>query len=89
MIRKFKKIFQEKSEVYLSVKVRPNADKTCIKEIMSNETIKVNLAAAPERGKANKELIKFLAKQFGIITDNVKIISGAGERLKLVKIIKQ
>jgi len=89
MIRKFKKIFQEKGEIYLRVKVRPNADKTCIKEIMSDETIKVDLAAAPERGKANQELIKFLAKQFGIITNNIKIISGAGERLKLVKIIKQ
>jgi hypothetical protein len=88
MFVKFKKFYQEKGEVYLRVKVRPNASKTCVKEIMADETVKIDLAAAPEKGKANQELIKYLAKQFNIVADNVKIISGAGERLKLVKIIK-
>ncbi len=88
MFVKFKKLYQEKGEIYLRVKVRPNASKTCVKEIMADETIKIDLAAAPEKGKANQELIKFLTKQFDAITGNVKIISGAGERLKLVKIIK-
>jgi len=87
MFVKLKKLYQEKGEVYLRVKARPNASKTCFKEIMADETVKIDLAAAPEKGKANQELIKFLAKQFDVANGNVKIISGAGERLKLVKII--
>ena len=88
MFVKFKKFYQENGEVYLRIKVRPNAAKTCVKEIMADETVKINLATAPVKGKANQELIKFLAGQFNSIANNIKIISGAGERVKLVKIVK-
>ena len=88
MFFEFKKLFLEKGEVYLRVKVRPNAAKTLAKEVMADETVKIDLAAAPVKGKANQELIKFLAKEFVVSKDNVKIISGAGERVKLVKIIR-
>ncbi len=85
---KFKKAFLEKGGIYLRVKVRPNAAKTCFKEIMADETIKIDLSAAPVKGKANKELIKFLAREFELYENNVKIISGAGDRIKLVKILR-
>lgn len=84
---KFKKILFDKKEVYLRVKVRPNAAKTCIKELMADETIKIDLAAPAVNGKANKELIKFLAQQFEVIINNIKIISGITDRVKLVKIV--
>lgn len=82
----FKKKLLEKGEVYLRVKVRPSATKTYIKEIMSDETVKIDLATAPVGGRANKELIKFLARQFDVVADNIKIISGITDRIKLVKI---
>ena len=88
MLVNFRKLYQKKGEVYLRVKVRPNAAETCVKEIMADETVKIDLAAAPVKGKANLEFIKFLAKEFGVDKNQVKIISGAGERVKLVKIIK-
>ena len=88
MFVKYKKLYQKNGEVYLRVKVRPNAAKTCVKEIMADETVKIDLAAAPVKGKANLELIKFLAQEFDAAAGNIKIISGAGERVKLVKIIK-
>ena len=88
MLVKFKELFFEKGEVYLRVKARPNAAKTCVKEIMADETIKIDLAATPVKGKANQELIKFLARQFAAAASNIKVISGAGERVKLVKIFK-
>ncbi len=88
MFSQLKKLCQENGEVYLRIKVRPNAAKTCLKEIMADETVKIDLAAAPVKGKANLELIKFLAKEFNADKSQVKIISGAGERVKLVKIIK-
>jgi hypothetical protein len=88
MLDRYKIILAQNSEVYLRVKVRPNAAKTQIKEIMADETIKIDLAAVPIKGRANQELIKFLAGEFTVVVDNIKIISGAGERLKLVKIVK-
>lgn len=83
-----KKANHGKHEIYLRVKARPNAPETRVKEIMSDETVKIDLAAVPKKGKANKALIKFLSQEFDIDENNVKIISGAGDRVKLVKIIK-
>jgi hypothetical protein len=88
MLVEFIKLFSQKGEIYLRVKVRPNASKTCIKEVMSDETIKIDLAAAPIKGKANQELVKFLARKLGVVAGKIKVISGAGDRVKLVKIIR-
>ena len=88
MFSQLKKLYRENGEVYLRVKVRPGAAKTCLKEIMADETVKIDLAAAPVKGKANQELIKFLSQEFDATAGDIKIISGAGDRLKLVKIVK-
>jgi len=44
------------------------------------------LKAPPVDGKANAELIKLVARQFGCARSAVSIRSGAGSRTKLVKI---
>jgi uncharacterized protein len=72
---------------YIRVKVIPGAPKTEIKDMMADGTIKIALRAAPEKGKANAALIKFLAEEFGVPKNSVTIISGAASRIKLVKII--
>ena len=86
MLKKFKRPFRQNAEMYLRVKVRPNAAKTEIKDVLEDETVKIDIAAPAEKTKANAALIKFLAQEFGADKDNIKIISGAGERVKLVKI---
>jgi len=63
MLSKFKTKLQNKGEVYLRVKVRPNAGETEIKEVLEDETIKINISAPPVKNKANLKLIKFLAKR--------------------------
>ena len=87
MLNDFKKNLKNNVEVYLRVKARPGAGKTEIKGVLDDETIKINIFAPPVKGKANKELINFLSKEFEVLKNNVKIISGAGERVKLVKIV--
>ncbi len=87
MFLNFKKILKDKGELYLRVKVRPGSAKNAIKEVMADETVKIDILAPPIKGKANQELIKFLAKEFDVSINNVKIVSGAGERVKLIKII--
>ncbi len=87
MLSKYKQLLKEKGELYLRVKARPGAAENAIMEIMGGDTIKIDIAAPPIKGKANKELVEFLAKNFAVSKNNVKIISGAASRIKLIKII--
>ena len=86
MLKEFMRQLEENSEIYLRVAVHPGASKTAIKEIMGDETIKIDIAALPVKGKANQELIKFLAQKFDVSQKNVKIIKGFKEKIKLIKI---
>ena len=54
---------------------------------MSDDTVKIDIAAAPVKGKANDELAKFLAREFSVPRKNVIILSGAADKTKLVKIL--
>jgi len=81
-------LFIKRMEKYIRVKVIPGAPRTEIKDTMADGTIKIAVAAAPEKGKANQALIEFLAEEFGVPRSNIVIISGATDRIKLVKVIK-
>jgi uncharacterized protein (TIGR00251 family) len=65
------------------VKAKPNARKT---EILSQEGNKmvIAVAAPPEKGKANAELVKFLSKK---LKKQVRIVSGFGNSSKIVEIL--
>jgi len=86
MLEKYRQILSDQGELYLRVKVRPRSPRSEVKAIMSDETVKIDVAAAPENGRANGELLGFLAREFGVGLEAVKILSGAGDRLKLIKI---
>jgi len=88
MLLDFKKKLEKEGFLYLRIKTRPGAGKTEIKGIMADGTIKINVAAPAVKGKANQELVNFLAEEFGVKKGGVSMISGAGEKLKLVKIMK-
>jgi uncharacterized protein (TIGR00251 family) len=91
MLTEFIKQFAEKGEIYLRIKARPGAAATEVRGVMAGEegeTLKIDVAAPPENGKANQELVKFLADWFAVAKDKIKIISGAGDKVKLVKIKK-
>lgn len=70
-----------------SIKVRPNAAKTEFKSVMDDGTIKMNVAAVPEDGKANRALTKFLSKSFGVGVANIEILLGQTSPLKRVRIV--
>ncbi|MBT4384757.1 DUF167 domain-containing protein [Candidatus Peregrinibacteria bacterium] len=71
---------------YITVKVIPKSQRTEIVETMKDGTIKIRLKATPQKGEANKALIKFLAKEYGISKDDIKIISGHTSQKKLLRI---
>jgi uncharacterized protein (TIGR00251 family) len=71
------------SKCVLEFKVIPGASKTEFADLES-EMIRVRVAAPPEKGKANKELIRFIAKSLGIPKANVVLLSGETSRRKRV-----
>ena len=54
---------------------------------VSGDEIAVSIKSPPERGKANRELIKKLAEHFGVAESRVRIISGTTSRKKLVDVV--
>lgn len=81
---------QNSDHILLYVKVTPNSSKTKISgkfiDEKNQEYLKVNLAAVPEDGKANDELIKFLCKFLKISKSKIEILRGETSRIKVVKI---
>jgi uncharacterized protein (TIGR00251 family) len=49
--------------------------------------LKVKVSAAPEKGKANRCLLKFLAKQLGVKKNAVSIISGKTSPVKHIQVL--
>ena len=54
-------------------------------EVLEDRII-VGVKSKPIGGKANRELIRKLAKHFGVSTSQVKIVSGLRSRDKIVEI---
>ncbi len=73
-------------KTYLRIKVTTKQPKTEYLSILADGTIKIRLKAVPEKGRANEELIRFLAEELGIRKDTIEVISGATDTVKLVRI---
>lgn len=80
---------QESDHVLLYIKATPNSAKNKITgkfvDEKNQQWLKVNLAAVPEDGKANEELIKFLSKLLKISKSKITIIRGETSRMKVVR----
>ena len=74
--------------VTLSVKARPSAQRTRVKGMLSDGTLKIDVAAAPEDGKANAELTEFLAREFGVARSSVEIVAGLTSARKTVRVTR-
>jgi uncharacterized protein (TIGR00251 family) len=68
------------------VRVVPRASKSEIVGEMDG-ALKIRVASPPVDGAANAELIKLLAKTFGVAKSRVEIIGGETSKTKQVKII--
>ncbi len=68
-----------------NVRVVPRASKSEIVGEMGG-ALKVRIAAPPVNGAANAELVKLLAKTFGVSKSEIEIIRGETSKTKRVKI---
>jgi len=55
--------------------------------LVNNDEISVGIKSKPEKGEANRELIKKLSKHFNVSQSQVKITSGEKSRKKLIQIM--
>lgn len=79
------KIQEVDGGVVLGVKVAPGSSKTVITGTLGG-MLKIKIAAAPEKGKANQCLVEFLAKQLGVKKNSISIIRGKTSPVKSIKV---
>ena len=76
---------EEHGAVILELHVQPRAART---EVVGphGDALKIRLAAPPVDGKANAELTRFLAGEFGTPFSRVALVRGAASRRKTVRV---
>jgi uncharacterized protein (TIGR00251 family) len=72
--------------IVLTLHIQPGAGRSEFAGV-HGDALKVRLAAQPMEGKANAELIRFLADAFGVPQRNVLLLRGETSRAKTVRVI--
>lgn len=72
-------------DLLLVCHLQPNASRSEFAGL-HGDALKIRIQAPPVEGKANAELVKFLAKAFGVGKRDIDIISGELNRHKRVRI---
>jgi len=81
------KLHSGKSGAALTLRVTPRARKTGFAGVLEDGILRVRVAAPPVEGKANTELLTFLAKVLGVRKNRLEIIAGQRGLDKIVSIL--
>ena len=82
---------EEGNDVVLMLHVQPGAKRTEVAGIHGegeDARLKIRLAAPPVDGKANAELVRFLATVFGVPQRAVALLRGESSRQKTVRVTR-
>lgn len=86
-------LIKDINKFHLYIKLTPNAKADKIGGIFIDENnqeyLKVSTTVIPEDNKANKQLIKLIAKEYGVPKTSITLIKGHKSRLKLLEIIEE
>ena len=69
----------------LQIKVIPSSSKDCIAGWL-DDSLKIKVRAPPDKGKANKAVIKVLEKNLGLPRGSISISSGTTSSRKVIEI---
>ncbi len=69
----------------LTVRVQPKASKRELVPLSTTE-FRARLTSAPEKGRANQELLELLSDHLALPVSRLRIIRGEKSRVKLVEI---
>ena len=70
----------------LLLRVVPGAQRTEVAGLYGDR-LKVRVAAAPEKGAANQELLAFLARVLKVPKNSLRLAGGAQSRSKVVEVL--
>jgi uncharacterized protein len=76
---------EEGAAVTFAVRVAPRASRTALAG-EHDGALKVRVAAPPVEGAANEELVRFLARHFGVPARDVEIVAGHSSKTKRVRL---
>jgi uncharacterized protein (TIGR00251 family) len=76
---------RETQTIRLAVKVTPNTGRNEVTGF-KEDVLQVRIAAPPEKGKANKELVDFLSDKLGVKKSSITITRGLTSRNKVLAI---
>ena len=72
--------------VQVKVIVKPSADRDDVKWNPDDRSFVISTVEPAERGRANRAIIRMLAKLFSVPSSKVKIVSGHSSRYKIIEI---
>lgn len=78
--------WQTGSTLILHCHIQPNASCNEITGL-HGDALKIRLQAPPVDGKANRELVSFLSKVFGVPKSQIELLKGQSNRRKTVSVI--
>lgn len=76
-------IQQVDRDCYLRIKVVPASSRTVLVGVLDG-MLKLKITTAPEKGKANKNIVAFLAKKLGVKRQAVTITAGVSNPVKQI-----
>ena len=74
----------------ISVKLTPGAKQNAVigweEDLFGERTLKIQVTAVPEKGKANAAMIKLLSKHWGVPKSAITILRGETSRTKILEV---
>jgi uncharacterized protein YggU (UPF0235/DUF167 family) len=70
--------------VYYDATVHAGASSESI--VVSGDTLRIQVREKPERGAANRAVVRLVAKRFGVDATHVRIVRGLRGKRKLIKV---
>ena len=80
------RVQETSNSVRLTVQVKTRSPDTHI-TVEPDGTIVLHVTAPPTEGRANKEVVKCLAKKFGKPSSHVKLVAGLHSKTKVIEIL--
>ena len=81
---------QSRKQKKILLKVRAGAKQSSVDGwiiINDKEYLKLSIKSPPENGKANKEIIEYLAEELAIPKSDIEITSGKTSQFKVVNLV--
>ena len=87
MAKRTYRLHDGKAGAAIAVRVTPRASRNEIVEVQTDGTVKIHLTAPAHEGRANDQLIEFLAEVLRVPKSSIDIVAGATGRDKLVSVL--